>query len=299
MNTEFLESFLMVVECGSVAEAARRLGLSATAVSQRISVLDKEIGTQLFSRVGRTAQPTPAAAAIVESARRMVREAQEIKAIASTDRVVGEFRLGAVSSAINGLLPAMFKQLMQKHPGLELYVMPGASTELYEKLLAKEIDAALIVAPPFPLNKSYAWATVRTEPYVFLTPEKFAHRSLPDILRNEPFIRYDRKHWGGRLADAWLRKHDFAIKERFELDALDAIAILVSQGLGVSMVPEWPAPWPEGLRLNRVPMPVDPIVREIGFLWPRASLRRRHIEALLTEARLAYPPSNAKVQSRE
>ncbi len=45
MDTEFLESFVKVVEHGSVAEAARRLNLTAAAVTQRIRALEREIGT--------------------------------------------------------------------------------------------------------------------------------------------------------------------------------------------------------------------------------------------------------------
>ena len=52
MDTQFLESFVMVVEHGSVAEAARRLNLTAAAVTQRIRALEREIGTALVSRSG-------------------------------------------------------------------------------------------------------------------------------------------------------------------------------------------------------------------------------------------------------
>ena len=48
MNTAFLQSFVTVVEHGSIAEAARRLNLTAAAVAQRIHALESEIGTRLF-----------------------------------------------------------------------------------------------------------------------------------------------------------------------------------------------------------------------------------------------------------
>ena len=44
-------------------------------------------------------------------------------------------------------------------------------------------------------------------------------------------------------------------RERFELNALNAIAVMVDRGLGVSLVPDWARPWPEGLRLVRMPLP--------------------------------------------
>ena len=66
MDTRFLETFLMAVDNGSIAEAARRLNLTAAAVAKRIRALENEIGTALLSRSGRTIRPTEAGAAIVE-----------------------------------------------------------------------------------------------------------------------------------------------------------------------------------------------------------------------------------------
>lgn len=291
MDTEFLESLLMVVDHGSVAEAARRLGISPTAVAQRIGVLEEQVGTRLVARVGRTVKPTVAGTAVVERARDIVRDVEALRAVASAGRVEGEFKLGSTSSAITGLLPPVLKQLARKHPGLELHVTPGASTAIYEKLLANEIDAALLVEPPFPLGKALSWATIRIDPYVFLASAKLKGIPPRELVRGQPFIRYDRKVWGGRLADLWLRSHRYRPTERFELDALDAIAVLVDQGLGVSLVPDWHGPWPEGMRLEKIPVPVDPIYRKTGFLWPRNSLHLRQIETLVAEARRTFPVS--------
>ena len=54
MDTQFLESFLLVVEHGSVAEAARRLNLTPAGVTQRLKALEQELGMALVSRSGRT-----------------------------------------------------------------------------------------------------------------------------------------------------------------------------------------------------------------------------------------------------
>src|SRR6266853_1868932 len=74
MDTRFLETFLMAVDNGSIAEAARRLNLTAAAVAKRIRALESEIGAVLVTRSGRTIRPTEAGAAIVERARRFLIE---------------------------------------------------------------------------------------------------------------------------------------------------------------------------------------------------------------------------------
>ena len=50
MDTRFLESFVLAVDNGSIAEAARRLNLTAVAVAKRIHALENEIGVALVTR---------------------------------------------------------------------------------------------------------------------------------------------------------------------------------------------------------------------------------------------------------
>ena len=58
METRFLESYLVVVECGSLAEAARRLTITPAALSLRLKALEAELGFLLVTRAGRTVQAT-------------------------------------------------------------------------------------------------------------------------------------------------------------------------------------------------------------------------------------------------
>ena len=87
-----------------------------------------------------------------------------------------------------------------------------------------------------------------------------AHRGISErdphaLLESQPFIRYDRKQWGGRLADDYLQQNDLSVTDRYELDSLETIAVLVDRQLGVSLVPDWAPPWPEGLTLRKLPLP--------------------------------------------
>ncbi|PMX05785.1 LysR substrate-binding domain-containing protein, partial [Pseudomonas sp. GW460-12] len=88
-----------------------------------------------------------------------------------------------------------------------------------------------------------------------------------------PFIRLDRNVYAGRTIDGYLRRARIAVKERFELDGLEAIAVMVDRGLGVSLLPDWAPPWPEGLTLRKLPLPDPTLRRKTGLLWPRSSQR--------------------------
>jgi DNA-binding transcriptional LysR family regulator len=148
------------------------------------------------------------------------------------------------------------------------------------------IDAAVICEPEFTLPKACEWETWREEPLVVLAHRGIAQRDTYRILREEPLIRYDRKQWGGRLADDYLKHCGIFPKDRYELDSLETIAVLVDRQLGVSLVPDWAPPWPAGLSLTKLALPQRFKNRRVGLLWRRSSARIRLVQALLAEARL-------------
>ena len=117
-----------------------------------------------------------------------------------------------------------------------------------------------------------------------ITPAGMQARHPHTILATEPFIRLDRRVYAGQSIDKYLRKSGIRPNERLELDGLDAIAVMVDRGLGVSLLPDWAPPWPEGLTLRKIPLPDRSFTRRIGLLWTRASLRVGLIHAFLRHA---------------
>jgi DNA-binding transcriptional LysR family regulator len=292
MDTQYLQSFVMVVDCGSMAEAARRLDLTPAAVAARVKSLEEAMGKPLVRRAGRTVKPTEAGLRILNHARVVLRDLRNLHALANDDAPIGEWRLGVSASSLTGLLPPLLRGLYQKHPKLAVYMEPGNSGTLYQRVTSGELDAAIIVEPQFTLPKSCGWQVLVEEPLCVIAPKAFAGRAPLDLLASEPFIRYDRSMWGGRMADAYLREHQIQPQERIEIDALNAIAAFVSEGLGVALVPDWTPPWPEGLEVARIPLPEPAPVRRMGLVWtegPKAALAR----ALLAEAGRGPAPAAA------
>ncbi len=276
MDTAFLQTLRVVVECGSFAEAARRLSLTPAAVAQRIRALEAEIGGTLVRRTGRTVQATSAGLAVAERVSHLLDEVRDLRMLASSEPGAGELRLGAVATAVTGLLPAALVRTSHRYPRLEIYVVPGTSADLYRGVLDNQLDAAIIVEPPFPIPKICAWQVLRTEPLVVIAREGLSLADPHAVLSREPVIRYDRNHWGGRLAEAYLRAAGLRSRQRFELDALDAIAVMVDRGLGVALVPDWAPPWPAGLRLGKVLAPLSGFDRRLGLIWRHSAPRSRN-----------------------
>jgi DNA-binding transcriptional LysR family regulator len=286
MDTRFLETFLIAVDNGSIAEAARRLNLTAAAVAKRIRALEGDIGAVLVTRSGRTIRPTEAGAAIVERARRFLIEARDFKSIAATDRPSGQLRLGAFQSALSGLLPDILALMKERYPRIDVHITSGISSELYRKVLdGDDLDAAIVGQPPFAIPKSHDWRLLREEPLVLLTKAPAPSRKPHAILASEPFIRLDRNLWPGRLVDGYLRKAGIRPRELFEIDGGASIAVMVDRGLGVSLLPNFAPPWPEGLSIAKLPLAdAAAYARRIGVVWARASLRLRLVYAFLEQA---------------
>lgn len=287
MDTQFLNTFVNVVERGSMAAAARVLDITPAAVAQQIRTLEREIGVPLIARVGRTVSVTEEGARILDRARALLRDVADLRSVANDNAVSGELRLGACPTALAGMLPDILARMVAKFPQINVFIRPGYSAELYRAVEAGDLDAALVLQAPYALPKTCDWLLLREEPLVLIAPKKFAGRDPHDLLASEPLIRYDRNQWGGRLADAYLRNNGIVPRERFELNALNAIAVMVDRGLGVSIVPDYAQPWPEGLHLVRMPLPQPSEPRRIGTVWSRSTVRIRLVTVLLAEARAA------------
>jgi DNA-binding transcriptional LysR family regulator len=284
MDTRFLDSLVSVIECGSIAAASRQLNLTPAGVAQRIRALEDEIGSPLLVRAGRTVRPTATAVAILSRVRTVQQGVRDLKSVAASGLLSGELRLGVAPTLLSGLGPDILSRFTKTHPQIDVRISRNNSSELYARLNDGEIDLALTSHPPFLLPKTCEWILLREEPFVVVVPNALRTRSAFAILSSEPFIRMDRKVYAGQMIDAYLRKSGLKPRERFEIDGPEAIAVMVDRGLGVSILPDWPPPWPAGLNLRKIGLPERNFVRKIGLLWIRSSLRVALISAFLKEA---------------
>lgn len=287
METQFLNTFVTVVDQGSMAAAARLLNITPAAVAQQIRTLEREIGATLIARVGRTVSVTEEGSRILQRSRDLLRSVADLRSVANDNTVSGELRLGACPTALAGMLPDALARMVEAFPLINVFIKPGYSADLYRAVEEGDLDAALVLQAPYVLPKTCEWQLLREEPLIVLAPESMAGRDPHELLATEPLIRYDRHQWGGRQADEYLQAAGIVPRERFELNALNAIAVMVDRGLGVSLVPDWARPWPEGLKVVRIPLPQATVPRRIGVVWSRSSVRVRLVSVFLQESRKA------------
>jgi DNA-binding transcriptional LysR family regulator len=285
MDTKYLQCFLKVVESGSIAEAARQLDLSPTTVAAQIRALELELGAEVIARSGRGVRPTTAGVKVLEKAQSIVRDARELVSLANDEAPVREFRLGIFPSAIPSLLPVVLSKLYAEYPELNVFALPGYSPDLFAKVASGELDAAIVVEHQVGIPKTCEWRVLLEESLVVVAHDGISAARHPhEVLQNEPFLRYQRQVWGGRLADRYLREHGINPKQRLEIDGLAVIASLIKHRLGVSLLPDWSAMWEDGGNLVRIPLPGEPPIRRVGFIWTPRGPRAALAELVLSEA---------------
>ncbi|MCG6889104.1 MAG: LysR family transcriptional regulator [Gammaproteobacteria bacterium] len=274
-----MESLISVAELGSIAGAARAQNLTPAAVGQRIAILEKHFGTALLNRNTHKAVPTDACLNLLPRAQQIVDEFQRMSSEIETSGLAGKFHLGAISTALTGILPGTIRQLAQVAPKLVLQIKPGTSNSLFSDLAERRIDAAIIALPPYALPRSFKVLVLRNEPLVLLSRNASGNNARAKLEHN-PYICYDAQSWGGLKAFQYLKDSKIRIEPFYELDALEAIEKLVLQGMGVSLVPQW-----AGLDLDRPGLDVEIIrnqryYRKVVLVTPRDSARQPVIDAL-------------------
>lgn len=292
MKTDFLRAFLMTVDTGSMAEASRRLNITAAAVAQQIKSLEGEIGVALVTRVGKTVRPTEAGHRIIDRARTLIQDSANLKALANLGEVSGELRLGSINTAVESLVPEVVAQLVGIYPDLKFHIKPALSSELFNEVQSGEIDAAVCLHPMFGLPKTLMWRQLREEKLIALAPLELAGRDPHELLRTMPFIRFDRKQWGGQQVDNYLRITNIAPRERIELSHLTAIATLVGRGVGVALVPDTVMPTTITARIVRLQLPVATRPRQLGILWQRSSIHGKLINLFVNQATILCQSSD-------
>lgn len=283
MDVRFLKSLVAVVETGSIAAAARRESRTAAAISQRVQALERLLGCTLLLRTAHAARPSDQCLLILPKIRAIIELAQDLQSDLHPDGVAGELTIGAISTALTGVLPTLIERLALTAPDLKLKITPGDSKSLYEKVLAGELDAAILVRPPFQPPKALALVVLKVEPLILVAPAAYAGQSLETLLRVHPFIRYDARSWGGQIAQRYLDEQAIEPNVLCELDALETIVMLVAQGMGVSLVPQWAGMRLEGMYV----LPVEDgqrLARELVVMHgstPHRPSAMRHLLDLL------------------
>ncbi|MEN3259413.1 LysR family transcriptional regulator [Sodalis endosymbiont of Spalangia cameroni] len=232
-----LYTFIAVTRYGTFSAAGQRIGLTQSAVSAQIRLLEQHLGMRLFDRSGRAAVLNANGQRVLPLAQEIVTLFGRMRQPATVSEYRGTIRIGAISTTQTGLLPQVLLRLQRQAPDLETQIIPGVSFNLLNQVEAGNIDLAVVIKPDFVLTKDLYSEPLLREPFVLVTPLGMKGEDPLALLRAAPFIRYDRTSFGGRMVSQFLRRERLTPKIALEIDEIDAIVRMVEHNLGVALVP--------------------------------------------------------------
>lgn len=277
-------TFLAVVRQGTFAAAGDEIGLTAAAVGLQMRALEQALKQSLFDRGGRSVVLNPAGRTAARRIEDLVVRYDELASARGGDPLSGRVVMGALVSALMGAFADALWAVKRRHPGLEVKLFAGLSSDFAFKVEHGELDAAIVTRPPRPLPSSMLWTPLYAEPMVLIVPRR-PHFDLPAdplvALREAPFIRFDRDTWTGLLVRDVLNKSGVRVNDEMELNSVEAILAIVRQGFGISIVPKLAnVAWTRDRELRVISLPGIDVQRHVGLLERSRHTRMRFTHAI-------------------
>jgi DNA-binding transcriptional LysR family regulator len=287
MGIRELKAFVAVAERGNLAAAAEALFLSTPAVSAQLAKLEQELGAPLLDRAKKPARLTSAGQAVLTRAREVLTLYEQIgDAISERSELVGSFVLGSIPTALTSVIPRALLALRQAHPHLQMRIHHGQSPAFVEQLRQGDVDAA-IISEPRDTPAGLSWEAFAKEPVMVIAPASARGSSDEQLLRAYPYIRFNRHFWVSRRIEEALAERRIVLRETMELDSLEAIALMVRHGLGVSIIPVSQKSFLRFHKLRAVALGRPPVARAIGLAQRVGNPKQRLTSALLDALRKA------------
>jgi DNA-binding transcriptional LysR family regulator len=228
--------------------------------------LETSLKLKIFERSQRTPKLTEVGLSLVSEASMVIAAYDGLAdKVRSDNDISGNLILGAVPTTLTGLLPLALSQLKVQYPALQIRVVPGLSNQLLLQLDRGQIHAAVISQPEV-LSHSLSFSKIATEALVLLVSASAKQLSPEELLRSQPFIRFNRDAVVGRQIEAWLQGQGISVKDTMELEGLEAISSMVAANLGISIVPKRCITESDQLPLKTVSLGKNAPTRTLGLV---------------------------------
>ncbi|MFI7700492.1 LysR family transcriptional regulator [Nonomuraea sp. NPDC049480] len=246
LNPLHLRTLTAVLNAGSFAAAARRLGYTGSAVSQQVAALERAVKLPLFERGAQTITPTPAARYLVSRAYDVLAalDALEEDVRGMSEGTIGRLRLGSFPTASQRLLPIALASYACTHPAVETVLDEGEPDELIPLVRAGELDVALVYRydlVPRAWPRDLQEIRLLEEELLLLLPERHslaaAETAALDDLKQETWVATRQGTAGASCLRRLCALAGYEPRVDYRSNDYAVIAGLVRSGLGVALVP--------------------------------------------------------------
>ncbi|WP_072776678.1 hydrogen peroxide-inducible genes activator [Marivita hallyeonensis] len=221
--------------------AAEACNVTQPTLSAQIKDLEMRLGTSLVERGRSKVIMTPTGKEIVERSRRVLREVEEIRALAKSrqDVLSSVIRIGVVQSVGSYFLPLVIPDLHAKYPKLGLYIREGLPDVLLRSLEDGSLDLLFF---PLPVARAELEAqSLFREPIQVVMPSDHRLSSEPEIdpamLKGETILSLEPGHKLYELVRKISEDYGVELSHDYEGTSLDTLRQMVATGMGLSLMP--------------------------------------------------------------
>jgi DNA-binding transcriptional LysR family regulator len=227
-ESDLLRIFTTVADAGNVTHAADRLGRTQSAVSMQVRKLEDAVGASLFVRGPRGVALTGEGQRLLPYARRIVGLVDETTAAMRTAPLDGPVRVGIPEEYNRTVLPDALAAFSELHPGTEVTVLCGYTSQQLAALEADELDLAII----------FDWCDGVTGELLAVDPTVWAGSIAHNrhLERPVPIAVYWRSSWCREFALRSLERHTIPYRIAYTCDTSGGLCSAVTSGLAVAPV---------------------------------------------------------------
>lgn len=243
MDLRVLSIFIEVAELGSFTRAGEKLGYSQPTISFQIKQLEKEMGAQLFDRIGHTVTLTDAGRDALSYAQQICHTGQEMLLGSQQRRVPsGMLRLGMADSLCEPLIVGHFAQFRTAYPSVRLNITTLDTSALLESLDHNDVDM-ICTMDDHVYDTNYVIADEEEIGVHFVASPAHPLAALPEVgleqLLEQPFLLTEKGMSYRRLMDEQLARISLEINPILETGQADLIRKLVGENMGLSFLPDY------------------------------------------------------------
>ena len=271
MELKQLEYFMAVCRELHFTRAAEKLGIAQPSLSQQIRLLEHEMGTPLFDRVGKKTLITEAGKILLHHGYNVFHELSQARAAISELQGLkrGALKIGALLTVVNYLLPPTVIGFHRSYPNVELSVLGLRTGDIYDGLLQNELDLGIVYLPmehedleTIPLYKqNLALAAPADHP---IAKERFVRL---DVLKDVPSVLLPNTYYMRQLINEECRSFDFAPQPVMELSTMESIMNMVNKGVGVTILPKAYLDYIDNKGIRTIPIQNPMLTTQIGIVY--------------------------------
>lgn len=229
LDPRLLRTFVTIADTGSFTQAAERLHMTQSTVSQQLGRLELALGQELIDRAARPVRATASGERLLGHARRILSLQAEAETLLSDQAGTAAIRIGVPDDIVTAPMSRVFAEFAGRHREIRLDVTTALSRDLDRRFRAGEFDIVVVKEPTASVDcrasfpEAIGWFESADRAVAWPDPLPLVTFPPGGLYRDAMFDRIERERRRWYVA--------------FSGTSLSSVLVAVEAGLGLSLVP--------------------------------------------------------------